>query len=417
MSGRGKGGKGLGKGGAKRHRKRLRDNIQGITKPAIRRLARRGGVKRLSGMIYEETRGVLKVFLESVIRDAVTYTEYARRMTVTAMDVVYALKRQGKPLYGFGVAPQGQSRGTTKHSKGPRVTGVKRKRPVTPEFTYVIKLHHYDKNKKYAVAELKELYNSIKGESGWCKWSSNLNETHLKNWIKDNLAANPNPKPKPNPRSRAKKESKPRSRAKKESKPRSRAKDSCPILSVIQKKKGESVAMVTYAFSTDEMLLYMYKDIVDTKTKLFSSKPENKSEFLIAEENENTDPPVLPVAELHIACNRFTQGPTGKMESMGGNMKLLMQTAEDTLKKRYKTKLILAVAAGVGNTRDNIHKLVSNYKKLDFEPMMYDKDKIQRSHYLKKLKIPLEQHKKYGFITTPWVKDKQWARGFVYKHL
>ena len=92
MSGRGKGGKGLGKGGAKRHRKILRDNIQGITKPAIRRLARRGGVKRISGLIYEETRGVLKVFLDNVIRDAVTYT----------VDVVYALKRQGRTLYGFG---------------------------------------------------------------------------------------------------------------------------------------------------------------------------------------------------------------------------------------------------------------------------------------------------------------------------
>ncbi|KAG1959149.1 histone H2B 1/2-like [Pimephales promelas] len=101
MSGRGKGGKGLGKGGAKRHRKVLRDNIQGITKPAIRRLARRGGVKRISGLIYEETRGVLKVFLENVIRDAVTYTEHAKRKTVTAMDVVYALKRQGRTLYGF----------------------------------------------------------------------------------------------------------------------------------------------------------------------------------------------------------------------------------------------------------------------------------------------------------------------------
>ncbi|KAJ6724622.1 HISTONE H4 [Salix viminalis] len=98
MSGRGKGGKGLGKGGAKRHRKVLRDNIQGITKPAIRRLARRGGVKRISGLIYEETRGVLKIFLENVIRDAVTYTEHARRKTVTAMDVVYALKRQGRTL-------------------------------------------------------------------------------------------------------------------------------------------------------------------------------------------------------------------------------------------------------------------------------------------------------------------------------
>ena len=102
MSGRGKGGKGLGKGCAKRHRKVLRDNIQGITKPAIRRLARRGGVKRISGLIYEETRGVLKVFLENVIRHAVTYTEHAKRKTVTAMDVVYALKRQGRTLYGFG---------------------------------------------------------------------------------------------------------------------------------------------------------------------------------------------------------------------------------------------------------------------------------------------------------------------------
>ena len=75
---------------------------QGITKPAIRRLARRGGVKRISNLIYEETRGVLKVFLENVIRDAVTYTEHARRKTVTSMDVVYALKRQGRTLYGFG---------------------------------------------------------------------------------------------------------------------------------------------------------------------------------------------------------------------------------------------------------------------------------------------------------------------------
>ena len=87
--------------GPKRRRKVLRDNIQGITKPAIRRLARRGGVKRISGLIYEETRGVLKVFLENVIRDAVTYTEHARRKTVTAIDVVMGLKRHGRMLYGF----------------------------------------------------------------------------------------------------------------------------------------------------------------------------------------------------------------------------------------------------------------------------------------------------------------------------
>jgi histone H4 len=96
-------GKSLGKTtGAKRHRKIPRDNIQGITKPAIRRLARKGGVKRMSGMIYEEIRCVTKMFLESVLRDAITYTEHAKRKTVTSNDVVYALKRQGRTLYGFG---------------------------------------------------------------------------------------------------------------------------------------------------------------------------------------------------------------------------------------------------------------------------------------------------------------------------
>ncbi|KAI0245933.1 histone-fold-containing protein, partial [Lactifluus subvellereus] len=90
------------RGGAKRHRKILRSSIHGITRPPTRRLARRGGVKRISGLIYEETRGVFKIFLENVIRDSVTYTEHAKRKTVTALDVVYALKRSGRTLYGFG---------------------------------------------------------------------------------------------------------------------------------------------------------------------------------------------------------------------------------------------------------------------------------------------------------------------------
>ncbi len=59
-------------------------------------------VFRISGLIYEETRAVLKAFLESVVRDAVCYTEHARRKTVTSWDVIYALKRQGRTLYGFG---------------------------------------------------------------------------------------------------------------------------------------------------------------------------------------------------------------------------------------------------------------------------------------------------------------------------
>ena len=87
---------------SKTTKKVIKNNINGITKPAIRRLARRGGVKRLSGLMYEETRTVLKTFIMNVIRDTVTFTEHAKRKTVTALDVVHALKRQGKTLYGFG---------------------------------------------------------------------------------------------------------------------------------------------------------------------------------------------------------------------------------------------------------------------------------------------------------------------------
>ena len=59
----------MGKVGGKRHaRKTTKASIEGITKPAIRRLARRGGVKRISGLIYEEARHCLKKFLEDVQR-------------------------------------------------------------------------------------------------------------------------------------------------------------------------------------------------------------------------------------------------------------------------------------------------------------------------------------------------------------
>lgn len=105
------GGKGLGKGRGKaffgkrpiRHRKPiLRDNIQGITKPAIRRLMRRAGVKRVGDSTYEIARESLKVFLTGVIGDAVKYTTHAKKKTVTTEAVVLALKRRGHNIYGFG---------------------------------------------------------------------------------------------------------------------------------------------------------------------------------------------------------------------------------------------------------------------------------------------------------------------------
>lgn len=94
-------GKGRGLAGLVRRPHVTTDNIHGISKGDIRRLARRGGVKRLSSSIYDEARATLYAFLVRVIHDSVVYTEFGKRTTVTAMDVQYALKRHGQILYGF----------------------------------------------------------------------------------------------------------------------------------------------------------------------------------------------------------------------------------------------------------------------------------------------------------------------------
>ncbi|CAG9571346.1 histone H4 [Leishmania major strain Friedlin] len=89
------------KGSQRRQKKVLRDNIRGITRGSVRRMARRGGVKRISSEVYEEVRRVLKAYVEDIVRCSTAYTEYARKKTVTACDVVNALRKQGHILYGY----------------------------------------------------------------------------------------------------------------------------------------------------------------------------------------------------------------------------------------------------------------------------------------------------------------------------
>jgi histone H4 len=60
-------GAGLGKSIVRRRHFRLpKDTILGITKGDLRRLARRGGVKRISGGVYDTARFYLREFLKDV---------------------------------------------------------------------------------------------------------------------------------------------------------------------------------------------------------------------------------------------------------------------------------------------------------------------------------------------------------------
>ncbi|KAK1503908.1 histone H4-1 [Colletotrichum abscissum] len=88
--------------GAKRVRKCFNDNIRHISKPDIRRLARRGGVKRISYDVYDEARVAMKLFLENIIRSAVMYCDHANRRTITSLDVVHAVKLHKRAIYGYG---------------------------------------------------------------------------------------------------------------------------------------------------------------------------------------------------------------------------------------------------------------------------------------------------------------------------
>ena len=86
----------------KRHRKIVRGALEGISNGAIKRLARRGGIARISKDIYKESRNALWDYLKVVVRDSAVYADSARRKTITPNDVIHALKRQGRTLYGYG---------------------------------------------------------------------------------------------------------------------------------------------------------------------------------------------------------------------------------------------------------------------------------------------------------------------------
>ena len=95
-------GHGKGKGGAKRHRKIVRPAIEGMSNNEIRRLARRAGVKRIGGGVYEEVRKMTQNFLDDVLFKTLIHVEHQKKKTVAPHDVVAGFKCMGGTVYGFG---------------------------------------------------------------------------------------------------------------------------------------------------------------------------------------------------------------------------------------------------------------------------------------------------------------------------
>ncbi|CAD7965182.1 unnamed protein product [Amoebophrya sp. A25] len=85
-----------------RGRANLHKIMEGISKPAIRRMARRGGVKRISGKMHFEARHAMGKFMTKVLRDCMVYMAHGKRNTVRPRDIVNSLKRHGRTIYGYG---------------------------------------------------------------------------------------------------------------------------------------------------------------------------------------------------------------------------------------------------------------------------------------------------------------------------
>lgn len=83
----------------------LKRRTEHISTASLKKLARKAGVIRIKrGMLDtgSEVRAALLRFLQEAVRSAVILAEHARRCTITANDMVLALKRQGVTVYGMG---------------------------------------------------------------------------------------------------------------------------------------------------------------------------------------------------------------------------------------------------------------------------------------------------------------------------
>lgn len=78
------------------------DPIKGLTRPAIQRILRRAGVKRVGGEVYVYIRKMVSIFLEDILYDAIIFTEHEKRKTIQIKDLEAALSSKGIEL-GAGI--------------------------------------------------------------------------------------------------------------------------------------------------------------------------------------------------------------------------------------------------------------------------------------------------------------------------
>lgn len=75
------------------------NNIDGFSNNAIRRLAQKAGVQRISADTYNEVRNITLAFLGGVLTDAAELAQFSKRKTLMDKDVIASFKRRGIKHY------------------------------------------------------------------------------------------------------------------------------------------------------------------------------------------------------------------------------------------------------------------------------------------------------------------------------
>ena len=73
----------------------LTNNIMGMSKPMIRRLCLRSGIKRVSSNVYETVRTNMQAFVDNALDAALVFTRRMKHNTVTQDDIVRGLAAKG----------------------------------------------------------------------------------------------------------------------------------------------------------------------------------------------------------------------------------------------------------------------------------------------------------------------------------
>jgi len=73
----------------------------GFNMPAIKRMARRGGAKRISKNVLEESNLEIRKLLTAVVENVMVYMVDAKRKTILPEDVMDAAQRHYKSVIGF----------------------------------------------------------------------------------------------------------------------------------------------------------------------------------------------------------------------------------------------------------------------------------------------------------------------------